>query len=180
VLCYGRTRLFSDTPEDGRDYDDGIDLRSADAVERFDAVLMRLRLNNAINGVVRRAALLQTAIMPNYHSCDCVVLAELAIRGKLLQQSAATFYRRMNAETATRLKSKEETRRHYYPEARAGMLFQEWQLCLGYLAAACRPPVTFSDRRRLVGRALKLFYWNVPKLWDDVVDAGRFLVGGRA
>jgi len=151
-----------------------------DPVARYEGVLDRLSLNNAINGLIRRETLLATPIMPNYYSCDNVVLAELAILGHIVQRPSATFYRRMHVQTATRLKSEEETRRHYYPKSRPGMLFQQWQLCLGYLSAVRRAPVTFAQRRRLFVRTLKLCYWNAPRLWGDVVHAGRFLVGGRA
>jgi glycosyltransferase involved in cell wall biosynthesis len=180
VVSYGRTKLFAESPGDGRDYDDAIDLRMSDPVERFDIVLERLQLNNAINGVIRRDALLRTSIMPNFYSCDCVVLAELAILGLVLQSPAAIFYRRMNEQTATRLKSDDEKRIHSYPERRPGMLFQEWQLCAGYFSLVRRAPVTSSQRLRLLQRALKMCFWKVPRLIRDVVHAGRYLVGGRA
>jgi len=180
ALTFGKTRLFAETLDDGEPYDDDMNLEMDDAVARFTHVVTHLKLNNVMNGVIRRSALLRTSVMPQFFASDNLVLAELALVGKIVKTPDAVFYRRMRAETATKLKSPHEVVRHLYPERRLGMLMQSWQLYLGYTRAACRAPLDFGRRCRLLLFTGRMWWWNLPLLWADVVDAGRYITRRHA
>jgi glycosyltransferase involved in cell wall biosynthesis len=177
ALAFGESRLFTEAPEDASPYDDDMDLEVDDPIARFVHVLTRLKLNNVMNGIIRRSALLRTSVMPQFFSSDNLVLAELALVGKIVRAPDAVFYRRMRAETATRLKSSLEVVRHLYPEKRIGMLMQNWQLQAAYTRAAWRAPLPFADRCRLLAFTGKVWWWNGARLWSDIVDAGRYFRG---
>jgi len=175
ALAYGRTILFTTAPDEGTEHLDDLDLRGTDPVERFIAVTQRLKLNNVINGVIRRDMLLRTGVMPDYLSSDNVVLAELALHGTFIEVPQTRFYRRMTPSSATSLQSAEEVLKHHYPRLRPGLLFQNWQMTAGYFAAALRAPLTAEQRARALLHCTKLAYWAVPELWRDVSRAATLL-----
>ncbi len=175
VLCYGQTRLFTNSIADSKDYEDGLQLGMADPVERFACVTDRLGFNNAINGVIRRDALMRTSIMPDCYSCDNLVVAELALSGTIIENRSAIFYRRMSPEASTKLKSAQQIRLHYFPVPRIGMLFQHWQLCTHYSSAVWRASLSLGQRSRLFMRTLKMWYWSVPDLLADIRTAWQLM-----
>jgi glycosyltransferase involved in cell wall biosynthesis len=180
VLCFGQTRLFTDNIDDSVLYGDDIDLQVEDPVDRFIHVVERLKLNNVLNGVIRRSALLRTSVMPPFLSSDNVVLSELALLGKFARAPGAVFYRRMLPETATKLKTSREVQRHMYPTDRIDMLMQSWQLHIGYSRAATRAALTSAQRTRLMMLVAKMWWWKLPMLWLDILAAGRYLLRRQA
>lgn len=176
VLAYGRTILFDGEPDAGIEYDDGMNLQDDDGFERYRLCVEGLRLNNIINGVIRRDVLMRTPLMPDYHSSDNVVLGYLALAGKFALVPETRFYRRMDREGATRFQSAETVRLHHYPTNRVQSFFQSWQLSMGHMGAL------FASRLPLKGRlrALKYFahqlYWQLPRLVSDLREAFRFYV----
>ncbi len=171
VLCYPRTRLFDETTGTMTDYVDGLDLQDEDPVARFIACQERLRLNNAMNGVVRRDALARTPLMKSFLSADCCMLVELALHGKFVEVPEFLYYRRMEPQTATKLKSPEEVRRHWDPRSRAPVTLVGWKMAREYYGAIRRAPLSLSQRTRLGAHLVRWTGWARAELAGELHDA---------
>lgn len=184
VLCYPRTRLFDETTGTLTDYDDGLDLQDDDPIARFIACQERLRLNNAMNGVVRRAALGRTPLMKAFLAADCCMLVELALHGKFVEHPEFLYYRRMEPQTATKLKSAEEVRQHWDPRSRAPVTLAAWKMTREYYGAIWRAPLSLGQRTRLCLHMLRWTRWSRAELALELREAwsargGRAKSGGR-
>ncbi len=174
VLSYPRARLFTDNPDEGEDYEDNLDLQDENACARFVKFMENIRLNNVMNGVIRSATLGRTALIKTFFSSDMSLMAEVAMHGKFVEIPDYLFYRRMDEQTATKLKSEEEVLKHYDPDLKNPMLFQNWKIHFEYLSAALRAPVSVSERLCLVKCMLKQIVWDRAPLATDVIEAVRF------
>lgn len=106
VLAYPRAYLVivdADGSEVAHEYDDGLNIEDAGPAARFRAYLERERINNVMHGVARRAALLQTALHRPYRGSDISMVAELSLRGKILEVPERLFVRRFTPETSSLL-----------------------------------------------------------------------------
>ena len=176
-LCYPRTKLLADTQEAAKEYEDNTQALDEDPIERFRRVLEHVRLNNAINGLVRMNILRSTALMPAYYSADVVLLAEIALRSRLVELPEFLFFRRFDRESATRLQDPQKVRRHHYPTDRLAMFFQTWQQCCGILSAVCRADLTLRQRIAGFVYVAKRWYWASPRFYADLQEMLEAAVG---
>lgn len=70
------------------------------ATERFWHVLTRARWGTHMFGVVRREALRQTSLLPNFAGSDRAMLAELALLGRFRCASEPLFLKRLHADVS--------------------------------------------------------------------------------
>src|SRR5690242_19524715 len=70
------------------------------AVSRFWQVLNRARWGTHMFGVVRRQALQQTSLLPNFAGSDRAMLAELALLGRFRCASEPLFLKRFHADVS--------------------------------------------------------------------------------
>lgn len=173
ALIYPRARLFEEEPGDGEDYDDDFDLPEDSPCRRFEGLVSRMGLNNIMNGVIRSEVLSKTPLIKPYFSSDIVLMAEVALHGKISEVREVLFYRRMDKETATRLKSEEDVKAHYDPSKRSMMLFQCWRLHMGYLGAALRAPLTAKERACVLSKVMRNFRWDRGALASEIWEAAR-------
>jgi len=171
VLCYPRTRLFDETTGTTTDYQDDLDLQDDDPVTRFIHCQERLRLNNAMNGVVRREALARTALIKPFLSSDCSMLVELALHGKFVEVADYLFHRRMEPRTSTKLKSREEAYRHWDPRSRGPVTMVSWKTAREYWRAVRRAPLSLGQRARLCAHLLRWNYWQRAELARELREA---------
>jgi glycosyltransferase involved in cell wall biosynthesis len=174
VLCHTQTRIIHGGDDTvGEPYADDVCCDDADAYTRLRHTLERIRLNNAINGVIRSDVLAQTGLIADYFSSDVVLLVELALHGPILQVPEELFFRRMAPGAATQLKSGAEIASYYQPKGDRKMRFQHWKLHYGYLGAAARAPLSLTERRRVYTHLLRRVIWSRVELLSDVKDAMR-------
>lgn len=170
-VCYPRTRLFVDLPESGEDYEDRVETSDDDPVARFRHVLEHTRLNNAINGLIRMSVLRETSLIGSYFSSDIVLLAELALRSKILELPEFLFFRRFSQESATSLQDALKVREFHFPRSGRGRLFQGWRRCGGYISAITGSTLTRHERVRGLTYVARLCYWEWPELYADLKEA---------
>lgn len=168
VLAYPRTRLFAGDVAGGEDYDDGLDLQEADPYRRFRRLVTSMRLNNVMNGLIRTSALRRTPLIKVFFASDVNLMAELALHGKFVEIPEYLFYRRMDPEAATRLKSQKEVLRHYDPSLKRRMQFQNWKIDWEYFRAVARTTLPLGTKLRLYGFLGRVVLWDRGKLADDV------------
>jgi glycosyltransferase involved in cell wall biosynthesis len=171
VLCYGHTALVGEHLHGAEDYEDNLDLPDASACVRLEKVLRRLRLNNVMNGVIRADALRTTALIGVYYSADLVLVAELALHGKFVELPERMFYRRMTADTSTKMSGTERARAYHDPKGHGRMLFQHWKLGFGYFGAAARAPLGARERVCVYLRVFRDLIWSRRRLAADIYDA---------
>jgi glycosyltransferase involved in cell wall biosynthesis len=176
-LVFGQSMLFESDPAAGVPYDDHMELEDDDAVIRFRRSVEGLRLNNPINGVIRRSDLLRTFVHPDYYGADNVVLSQLALAGKLVLAPDVIFYRRMKPESATPLKTASEVLLYHYPSGGRGQLFQAWRITYGYLSAVFVSALSFGDKFRALRYVGKMACWRWPALWKDLREALQYWTG---
>ncbi len=174
VLAFGNTVIFESDPAQGTLYDDRMNLDDDDPLVRFRHTIDLLRLNNAINGVIRLATLMRTSVHPDYLSSDNIVLSELALAGKVAVVPGTRFFRRMDKVSATALQSATTVRLAHYPTRRFAQLFQSWRFMYGYLNAVNRSRLPFLQRLRGLRLVLRQAYWSSPRLFADVKEAVKF------
>jgi glycosyltransferase involved in cell wall biosynthesis len=163
-----RTRLFEKTPDDAIDYPDDIACVGPDAAERFIHLGMRLALNNAMNGVIRRSALERTRLIEHYPGADVVLMAHLALLGEVVLIDEPLFHRRMDRLTATRMMSEADVHRHHYPTPTWRSSLPSWRLSVGWLRVAWTGSDNWRDRRRAVDWALRNAWWHRADLWRNL------------
>jgi glycosyltransferase involved in cell wall biosynthesis len=175
VLAYPRTTLIDDADRVIGPYTDGLDLREDDACLRLRHVLDRLRLNNVMNGVIRRSTLTRIRPMGDYPPADLALVVELALHGKFVEVPEPLFFRRYGCASALGLRDEREVLPFHDPTLRSRMLLSQWRLHAAYFGAVWRAPLSPGVRRRALGQLARQVYWSRRHLWADLVNAARTL-----
>ena len=178
VLAFPCTKLFTEALEDAKGYPYDFGLESDSPAERFVQLASELRLNNVMNGVIRRDVLRRTRLIQCYCSADVVLVAHLALLGKFVAVPEFLFYRRMQPAYSTSLQSKDDVLRHHYPHRDARVLFQSWRLCADRLRVVLNAPISMREKRRAFAYTVRMCYYHWPNLARDFQEAARYLTGG--
>ena len=179
VLAAPRTRLFAGDVATAHDYARDIQILDERPVDRLRRQISEMELNNAMNGLIRTAALRRTRLIEAYCHSDMVLMGRLALLGKFLLVDERLLYRRMEKQTATSLQSPLERLRHYYPGMNVRSLFQNWKLHAGWLRAVASARMPLGERKEALGLVARRCYWQWPLLVDDLRDAWRYLIRSR-
>lgn len=178
VLAAPRTRLFEDDPSNFRDYTHDIEILDETPLERLRHLSSAMHLNNAINGIIRSAALRGTDLIAPFFAADLVLMGHLALQGKLLLVNEALYYRRMEVATSTALQDEDARRRHHYPRMGVRALFQGSKQYLGWLRAATAVPMPVAERWRVYRYVARMMVWDRRLLFEDLLGAMRYATGG--
>ena len=171
AVCFPRTQLFANHPDDGQDYFDDLILLDDNPCKRLKKFLRNIKLNNVMNGVIKSEVLEKTSLIKPYYSSDIVLMAEVSLYGKFAEIPKALYFRRMDEKTSTSLMSEEKVREHYDPRKKSSMLFQSWHLEIGYLSAALRAPLNVRERACVLSVVLRGVWWSRAELAADVREA---------
>ncbi|MEW5879405.1 MAG: glycosyltransferase family 2 protein [Pseudomonadota bacterium] len=171
VLCCARARYFAGDPTQFREVDDPMTIDAESAIERFKTLLARIKINNAMHGLIRTDVLRATMPLRSYYSSDNVMVAQLALAGKFLQLGEPLFYRRFEQAAATELMTTEQLRNFYVPGRTAPMRLQVWMLHAGFWSLLVKAKLSTKERLALAGYLAKMFYWDGPKLIRDLGEA---------
>jgi glycosyltransferase involved in cell wall biosynthesis len=168
VLAYPRTALFARDIEDAVDFNDNLHLVSSDPYRRFVEFMNNVSLNNVMNGVIRKEALLRTALMRSYFASDTYLMAELALYGKFFEIPETLFFRRMDPQSATKLKSEDEKLRHWNPDL-APIHFSIVRSLFQLFGAIFRAPLHVKSRWKLLSYICRRSVWARSAIWTEVV-----------
>ena len=169
-LCCPRTKLFVTDPETGDEYAAGLQTLDANPLARFRQVLEHVGLNNTINGLIRMSVLGETGLMRSHYASDVTLLAEIALRGKLVELPEYLFFRRFDEESATALQDPVRYRACHFPRPGLAMWFQTWRQCAGYVSAINCRGLTLPQRALGLAYVAKLWHWALPELYADVQE----------
>ena len=176
VLAYSRTQLLWD---DGRleNTDDDMELNAERPSDRFIRLTENIGLNHVMNGVIRRDALMRTALHGAFYSSDICLMAELCLYGKFVQIPEYLFQRRNSLETASSMRSGADLQQYIDPGLDTKMLFQNLKLFRAYYRAVRRAPICKTEKRVLYRYLLKRVRWSRYQLLGDVVYAVKKTLG---
>jgi len=128
---------------------------SRDPARRFDDVLHGMRLCSEIFGVMRTDLLRRTSLHGSYYGSDKVLLAELALLGRIETVPEPLFIKRFHKDTSYYLTTRE---RAAWIDPAATFRVPQIQVLRGYLAALSLVPLTPAQRARCLGSiARKVF-----------------------
>jgi hypothetical protein len=150
VLAYPGTSLID---AEGRligDYEDAIDLPQEDPARRFQSFMGRRSGEcNAIFGLMRIDVLRQTRLIGPYPASDDVLLAEMSLRGKIVQCPERLFFRRDHPMTSLRANPDAASLTGWFDTARKGAPgLPTWRRLFEYRAVTRRVPLTRAQSLR--------------------------------
>jgi glycosyltransferase involved in cell wall biosynthesis len=177
VLAAPRTRLFQSDLSEARDYPDDVEILDDTPLQRFHHLLDSMRLNNAMNGLIRQSALRRTNLLDPYQGSDLVMMGHLALLGKFRLIDARLLYRRMDPAGATALQDAATVRHYHYPTPSAGALFQHARHHLGWFRTVATAPMPVDQRLKALARVARGVYWGRRGLVDDLQVAWEYAKG---
>jgi len=178
VLVAPRTRLFHGNPSTWQDYAFDIEVLDEEPHARFARLYSTLRLNNAMNGLIRMSALRRTRLVEPYLSADVVLMGHLALLGKFRLLPERLFYRRMEAKFATALQDPGAVLKHHYPQQSARTLLQGSKRLMGRVRAALSAPMPMGHKLRSLIYVAKTCYWERTAILEDLPGVWQYFIRG--
>ncbi len=152
VLCYPKTQIIDDDGSVVRNSEDNLDLPWREASRRFTEYVDRVRLCNAIFGLMRPEVLRRTGKIGAYPGSDVVLLGELTLHGAFAEVPEFLFYRRLERQNMVRNQSVEAWQEFYDPNTRGRIFMRTWRHQYGYLLATLRSPLPVSEKAYIASR----------------------------
>jgi glycosyltransferase involved in cell wall biosynthesis len=125
---------------------------SADPARRFDDVLHGMRLCSEIFGVMRADLVRRTELHRSYYGSDKVLLAELALLGRIETLPQPLFIKRFHKDTSYYLTMRQ---RAAWIDPAASFRVPQLQVLKGYLKALSLVPLTPAQRARCLGSVMR-------------------------
>ena len=148
VQVYPRTQLIDDEGKVFADYDDDLHVMDERPSVRYLQVTERLRLCNAIYGLIRSSDLKHTAVHGSYIGSDIPFQAELALYGKIWEIPERMYFRRMHREAQSAM-TEDEQEQHYNPTNRRASDFRNWRHLWERVKSVQRAPIATGEKLRI-------------------------------
>jgi glycosyltransferase involved in cell wall biosynthesis len=150
VLCYPKTQLIDATGQKIKDYEDNLMLCAESPRQRHRELNSRIGLCNAHLGLLRRDAMLKTALIGAHQASDVDFLGEMALLGKFVLLPDVRFFRRFHATSSSWARDDAKHQVAYYaPSAQAMSGVGTWKRFGFQLGAIARSPIEFADKLAL-------------------------------
>ncbi|HEU5443630.1 MAG TPA: hypothetical protein VFU61_07375, partial [Steroidobacteraceae bacterium] len=135
---------------------------------------MVLRSHTCVDffGLIRRDALRDTLLHGSFHGADRALLAQLALRGRMIQLPAPLLAIREHPNRYTRAQRRSGDRAAWHDGTNGGQpVFPTWRLYREYLQMVRRESLSPTERSRCYG-VLALWWgynWNVARAVVDLL-----------
>lgn len=164
VLVYAKALdVNQDGTEIGPVYDTQTDLcgDADDIVERYHHFILDNHSCISIFGLIRRSVLERTPLIDRYVGSDRVLLAELALHGKLIRLPDFMMYHREHEGRSTRAEPDLQERIGWFDPAKEGCkTYPHWRLLRAYSAAVLRAGVGAATALRCQIEILRWIRWG--------------------
>ena len=120
-------------------------LMASDPTRRFEAVMLNMVMCVEIFGLMRRSALLRTALQGPFSGADKVALAEMSLLGRFWLGQETLFFRRCHAKQFSAATSG-AYRAEWFSGRRDSMFAQQIRLLLAYCRALKTTELTVRQR----------------------------------
>lgn len=172
ILCAGRTILVSDDGTELGLYARDVDAMQVRASDRFRHIRRNIALNNLQSGLIRTELLRATSLERIYPGGDLVLVAELALYGRLKLLPEPLFYRRVGASSSTLSLSGHELQRFWSANATSRRL-PLWRTHFDNMCAVLAAPIPLAEKARALLTVLRNMHWDRSRLWHDIVRSLR-------
>lgn len=179
VLCYPKTLLINEAKEVIGMYEDELDFRSSDPVDRFYKAIRRNKLINAIYGLIRSDELRRSALMGNYPGADVTLIAELTLYGKFFEIPRPLFLRRMHGASSTSMTTMESVQEFFDPKTKGKLFLYLWRHLMQHAASILRAPLGVTEKIRLYGVLLRWMISCRNQFTQELLDAAGQILYGR-
>lgn len=170
VLVYPRTVIIDDAGQPmPRLVAESIEATDAQPHKRLRLVLRRLNMACAVFGLMRTRVLRQTRMIDRFIASDYVLLAELALLGRLREVPRECFFRRVHARISTYANRDPSALLQWYDPTLLhyrGWMSPMMRLGVEYAASTWRLPL--SPTQRVLCGATALWTWYVRELRNSV------------
>lgn len=155
-------------------YDSGLALASgADPADRFAAMVLRSHACIDFFGMARREAMLGSLLHSSFHGADRAFLAQMALRGPLLQLPEHLVQMREHKHRYTRNNSDAKARRLWHDSsAKRSAPMPTLYLYRQYLRLVQQEQLSPLDRRRSLGVLARWWVsnWNAARVATDALS----------
>lgn len=179
VLAYPKTRLLDEWGRVTADYEDGLHLLSPRASERFIQLIRRLRLCNAVYGLIRASELRRTALLGSYVGSDGPLLAELTLYGRLFEVPEFLFYRRRHPAAFSSQQDPQKLLQFYEPSTTRRIPLIAWRHLIAHLAAVDRAPVRIVEKARIYRFLIRDAISSRGDYWGELATLARRIMQPR-
>ena len=162
VLAFGHTSFIDDGGREVSVYDKDFAVLQDRPSDRFAQISRYLRVNNAVNGLIRLDALRKTRMHRAYPHSDLVLMAELALYGRFVLLPEVLLYRRTGPEHTTGMRTAEAVDRMFRPTARRPLLFLNTRRHADALIRALASAVPAGERRKAASRGVAMHVLEPP------------------
>lgn len=146
VLCHTRSARIDERGEVDGEYEYGVRYDAPTPAERFrDLVVIRHHCIN-IFGLIRPEVLRRTGLIGAYVASDRVLLAELALHGRLAEVDEVHFFRRMHPDASSALDERSDRLAWFDPDLRGKLTLPNWRVLREYVKAIDRASLGARDR----------------------------------
>jgi glycosyltransferase involved in cell wall biosynthesis len=179
VLAYPRTDAIGDVGAPGAPFADDLALVEDDPADRLARLFGEVADYHPIFGVIRSEVLADTGVMGGYVGADIVTLAELAMRGRVLEVPERLFVRRFHDRTSVRANPDARSRALWFdPSRRWRAPMPIVRLSAELVRAVARSPLDLVTRGRCA--AVVARRWGAPRWRDMAGELRRALVVPRS
>jgi len=181
VLCYTDTVIIDEKGDRVADYVDFSEALSEVAHERFQIALEKFGLSNPFYGIVRSSALRGTRMIGAYPGSDQVLIAELALMGRIVKVHEKLFFRRIHPGKADRVNPTYQSLAEWYaPENKDRIQLENWRLFSGYVGAVWRASISRREKVRIFMHLVRWLHWNRRDILSEIVYLFRRLLSRTA
>ncbi len=172
VLCNTVVEYIDGAGQHIGHYDSG--LRSADRpspAERFAAMILRSHSCVDFFGLVRRSAMENSLLHGPFHGADRAFLAQMALRGRLIQLDQPLVQMREHENRYTRRHASLVERMRWHDASRASRLvFPTWRLYAEYVKMVRQEPLPVGERLRCWSVLARWWFvnWNAVRAGVDI------------
>jgi glycosyltransferase involved in cell wall biosynthesis len=145
---------------------------SNSASARFAWMVLRSHTCVDFFGLIRRETLRNSLLHGNFHGADRALLAQLSLRGRLIQLPAPLLAMREHPNRYTRSQRRSADRAAWHDSARAGQAsFPTWRLYGEYLKLLRREVLPGEERSRCYGVLARwwAYNWNAARAVVDLL-----------
>ena len=171
VLCHGRACIVDEATQERRPYGRDVCATQARPSERFRSLVSTLEHMNPLCGVMRSDLLQRTALMRPYVSGDLVLIAELALQGRIVLLPEILFYRRFGSTTWSMNLKPADVHAFIHGGSAGRPRFDRVRRHRDYLRVVFATPMSWSEKLRTL-----LFAVQHSSL--DLAPAARLFVRG--
>lgn len=168
VLAYGLTTLVDSAGGIVGEYRGDFPLLSNSPSARYREMYKKIGMNNAIDGLVRREALLRTSLIRPYPVSDIVLLVELVLQGKFQLVPRPLFFRRVGPLSMTTSLPFHELIQLHDPSAEGN----EWVTLRKHFdlvrVALTKPGLSLAERLKSVKIASKHALWARSQILSEL------------